>query len=158
MANVAARFALGQEQEVEDLDRERDEAGERGNGPGEGAPDGGRQGDVLKATAKAASVLRSGGAIRAATAAPPADRTASAAITTPSVSAVTSFESRPLNRPPPRPKQMTTTLLLTRPRRTRCGMRAICGCSARASTAGATRPAPSVSAIGPSPTSSPAAR
>ena len=38
------------------------------------------------------------------------------------------------------------------------GMRAIWGCSARASTAGATRPAPSVSAIGPSPTSSPAAR
>ena len=53
---------------------------------------------------------------------------------------------------------MTTTVQLTIPRRTRWGMRAIWGCSIRASTAGATRPAPSVSAIGPSPTSSPAAR
>ena len=46
---------------------------------------------------------------------------------------------------------MTTTVPLTRPRRTRWGMRAIWGCSTRASTAGATRPAPSVSAIGPRP-------
>ena len=41
-------MALRQEQEVEDLDRERDEAGQRGDRAGEGAAHGRRQGDVLE--------------------------------------------------------------------------------------------------------------
>ena len=87
---------------------------------------------------------------------PPNERIASAASTSANVAAVTPASVSPELRPPPSPKQMITTVQFTVARLTDCGMRAMYGCSTRASSAGITSPPASVSAIVPSPTSCPA--